>query len=62
MPSRHNDPHRFLVDWNGNGQFDHPMSDVTEVLLEGEVTYGDDPINSPFEIVTAHAEGSLDSG
>ena len=59
MPSRHNDPHRFLVDWNGNGQFDHPMSDATEVLLEGEFTNGDDPINSPFEIVTAHAEGSV---
>ena len=38
---------KLLVDWNGNGLFDHPLSDITSDVLSCTYNYGRDiPIPS----------------
>ena len=59
MPSRYYPRYRFFIDWSGNGLFDHPDAEVTEVLLSGKVRHGSDPVTNPYSVLVSTADGKV---
>ena len=59
MASRYNPTYRFLIDWSGNGRFDHPQADVSNVLLRGKLRYGSEPVTNEFRVLVAVASGKV---
>ena len=59
MASRHSPIYRFEVDWAGDGTYSHPASDVTHLLLNGNVKYGARTNIDEFRVKTASADGRV---
>ena len=51
--------HTYLVDWNDDGAFDHPLSDITGYVISCGYDYGAGVTNSPREIVVRLLNGRL---
>ena len=50
---------RWWIDWNGNGLYDHPFSDVTDDYDSYQIRYGADTESNPAEIKLTQAHGRL---
>ena len=63
MPVRYRPEYRWQIDWNGNGAYDHPLSDITDYLTAYDVKHGCDPTVAVDAVVPATAIGhvSLDN-
>ena len=59
MPGRYRPTYRFEIDWNRNGQYNHPESDITDRLLRGNIQYGARPNVDEFRVKTASADGKI---
>ena len=51
--------YRWQVDWAGNGEYDHPQSDISRLLVEYEIRYGCAPDIAPDAVVPATAIGFI---
>ena len=59
MAGRYYPNYEFFVDWNGNGLYDHPASNVSGEVLTGEIRWGSNPIIDATRVKTATAEGRV---
>ena len=58
MPSRHDPTYTLEVDWSDTSQYDHPESDVSELVLNGSVLYGSNP-NDELRVKVRTADGTI---
>ena len=58
MPSRHDPTYTLEVDWSDTSQYDHPESDVSELVLNGSVLYGSNPY-SEDRVHVRTADGTI---
>lgn len=61
MPERYRPAYKWEVDWDGDGAFSHPQSDISDLLLQYDIRFGAEPNVATDAVVPSAALGFINT-